>query len=131
MKKLLLSAIICINFLDPIFAQNRYVVFLSDKNGSPYSTSNPSAFLSQRAITRRTTQSIAITSQDFPVNPSYISGIQGTGAQVLNSSRWFNSVTVEVSNNNILNAINALPYVSQTLNRWKNHCSGPSFQIQP
>ena len=116
MKKLLLCAIICINFFEPIIAQNRYVVFLSDKNGSPYSVGNPSAFLSPRAITRRTIQSIAITSQDFPVNPSYVSGIQATGAQVLNTSRWFNSVTVEVSNNSILNAINALPYVSQALN---------------
>src|SRR6187549_1157574 len=100
MKKLLLSAIICFYFLQPVIAQNRYVVLLADKNGSPYSIGNPSAFLSQRAITRRTIQNIAVTTQDFPVNASYIAGIQATGAQVLNTSRWFNSVTVEVSNNN-------------------------------
>ncbi len=99
-----------------MYAQARYVIFLTDKNNSPYSINTPSAFLSSRAITRRNAQNIQVTAQDLPVNPSYISGIQATGALILNKSKWFNSVTVEVSNNNILNAIMALPYVSQSEN---------------
>ena len=32
----------------------RYIIKLKDKNGSPYSISDPTAYLSQRAIDRRT-----------------------------------------------------------------------------
>ncbi len=116
MKKLILLLLVIVSGQPAVFAQNRYVIFLTDKNNSPYSVSNPSAFLSQRAIARRTAQNISITAQDFPVNPNYISGIATTGAQVLNTSKWFNTVTVEVPNNSVLNNIMALPYVSQSTN---------------
>lgn len=116
MKKIILLTLTLIFAEQFAVAQSRYVVFLNDKNNSPYSISNPSAFLSPRAIARRTSQNIPVISQDLPVNPAYISGIQATGAIVLNKSRWFNSVTIEVSNNSILNAVMALPYVIQTEN---------------
>jgi len=110
MKIILLVLLIACSISDT-FAQNRYVIFFSDKNNTPYSVGNPSAFLSQRAIARRVAQNIAITPHDFPVNPAYLNGVAGTGAVILNSSRWFNSVTVEISNPSILGAILGLPYV--------------------
>ncbi len=116
MKKLILFTVIIVSAWSEAFTQGRYVVFLTDKNNSPYSLSNPSVYLSQRAINRRNAQGLTVTAQDFPVNPSYVTGIANTGAQVLNTSRWFNSVTVDVSNSNILNSIQALSYVSQTEN---------------
>ncbi len=116
MKKIILLLLVILSGQQAIFAQDRYVIFLTDKNNSPYSVSNPSAFLSQRAIARRTAQNISVTTQDLPVNPNYISGIAATGAQVLNTSKWFNTVTVEVPNNSVLNAIMNLPYVAQNTN---------------
>ncbi|MBS1763877.1 MAG: S8 family serine peptidase [Bacteroidetes bacterium] len=96
-------------------AQNRIAVLLNDKNGTPYSFSNPSAYLTQHAIARRAQFSIALDSTDLPVNPAYISAIQNTGAMVLNTSKWLNAVTVDVSSApNALAAINALPFVKQT-----------------
>jgi serine protease AprX len=97
-------------------AQDRYVVFFTDKNNSPYSVSAPLSYLSQRAITRRTTQNIPVTTLDLPVNPSYVAGVSGTGAQVLLTSKWFNSVTVRVTNPSVLTAIGNLPYVTGVLN---------------
>jgi hypothetical protein len=96
-----------------VSAQDRYAVQLTDKNNSPYSVSNPLAFLSQRAIDRRNKQGIPITPHDFPVNPSYVSQIAATGAVVLNTSRWLNTVTIETSSAAVLNAVNALPFVQQ------------------
>jgi len=92
-------------------APNKYWVKFTDKNDSPYSIDNPEAFLSQRAIDRRTNQGIAVIENDLPVNPAYISGVSGAGATLLTVSKWFNSVTVEASNQSIIDAINALPYV--------------------
>lgn len=93
---------------------SRHVVFLNDKNNSPYSIGNPSAFLSQAAIARRNSHNITITNQDLPVNPSYINAIANTGATILNRSKWFNSVTVEVSDPAILSSIQSLPFVVGT-----------------
>lgn len=97
-------------------AQDRYVIQLTDKNNSPYSLSNPIAFLTQRSIDRRTKQGIAIDSMDLPVNPNYINGINATGAAILNVSKWLNTITIQTADPNVLNAINLLPYVQNTVN---------------
>jgi subtilisin family serine protease len=88
------------------------VVKFADKNNTPYSISAPLNFLSQRSINRRTNQSILITQQDFPVNPAYVSQIQVLGAQVLNRSRWLNAVSVYSTDSLVIQAIQALPFVS-------------------
>lgn len=98
-----------------LYSQNRYAVMLTDKNNSTYSLSNPSAYLSPRAINRRLQFGIAIDSSDLPVNATYLTAIQNTGAVILNTSRWLNEVTVDVSANpSALATINALPFVKQT-----------------
>jgi serine protease AprX len=89
----------------------RYFVAFTDKNNSNYSTSNPQQFLSQRAINRRTNQSIAITTQDIPVDTAYIRQIANTGALVMCRTRWFNGVVVKLTNQAQLTSINALPFV--------------------
>ena len=92
------------------FAQDRYVVFFKNKANSPYQLSNPSAFLSQRAIERRQRMNIPMDSADLPVNPQYVSGVAATGARILNRSRWFNSAIVQADTNQII-AVGNLNYV--------------------
>ena len=41
-------------------AQDRYMVFLSDKDSVPYTLDNPQFFLSQEAIARRSQQNIPV-----------------------------------------------------------------------
>jgi serine protease AprX len=74
---------------------NRYVVYFRDKENTPFLTNEPSAFLSTRAIERRQEQGIAVTEQDLPVVPAYITGVASTGAQTHYSSRWLNAVLVQ------------------------------------
>ncbi len=93
------------------FAQDRYIIFLKNKINSPYNINNPQSFLSSKAIARRTAMGIAIDSTDIPVNPSYILGIANTGAKILNTSRWFNTITVQADTQQVIN-IGALAYVS-------------------
>ena len=73
-----------------------YRIYLTDKANSPFTVDNPSAFLSQRAIDKRTRFSIPITEQDFPVNPNYVSQIKNVddSIQILSTSKWMNTVTI-------------------------------------
>ncbi|HPM93862.1 MAG TPA: hypothetical protein PKZ74_13735, partial [Bacteroidales bacterium] len=93
-------------------APDKYFVQFTDKNNSPYSIDNPSEFLSERAIERRASQGISVDIYDLPVNPSYLSGVAGTGATLLNPTKWLNGVTVFTDNPAVLEAIDALPYVA-------------------
>lgn len=63
----------------------RYLVQLKNKATTNFSLSNPSAYLSQRAIDRRTRYNIPVDSSDLPVPSSYISQIKNiAGVEVLN-----------------------------------------------
>jgi serine protease AprX len=104
---------VCILFISTRSAAgqvNRYMVFFKDKNGSPYSISQPDQFLSEKAITRRLVQNISITQQDLPVNPAYVAQVSGTGADVYYKSKWFNAVLVQCDQSIVTN-ITAIPSV--------------------
>lgn len=92
-------------------AQTKYWVRFKDKNGSPYSISNPSAFLSAKALARRANQNIQIDMTDIPVNQSYINQVNATGAQVFQRSKWFNAAIVVIYNGSQLSAVNSLTCV--------------------
>ena len=93
-------------------APDKYYVQFTDKNNSPYSIDNPSSFLSQRAIARRTLYGIQITNQDIPVNPEYINGVAATGVTILNPTKWLNGLTIFTNDSLALDAIAALTYVA-------------------
>lgn len=116
-----------------VFAQSRFIVFFTDKNNSPYSTSNPIQFLSQRAIDRRVAQGIAITQEDIPVNASYIQSLLNAGATVLNTTKWFNAAIIDTPTPSVLTAISNLPYVQSTSNvgKIKSGDSSTKLDISP
>ncbi len=109
MKQLPLLLLLPLEF----FSATKFWVTFSDKTGTPYTISNPSAFLSARSIQRRANQGIAINYNDLPVNPSYVSQVLATGAVTLNySSRWFNAISITTTDANALLAIQALSFVT-------------------
>lgn len=90
----------------------RYIIQFKDKGSNSYTISNPSAYLSARAIARRTKYSIAIDSTDLPVTPRYIDSIRLAGAvTILNVSKWLNSVTIKTTDTAALAKINSFPFV--------------------
>lgn len=107
----------------------RYFVQFTDKNNTPYSVNNPSQFLSQKAIDRRTNQGILVDNTDLPVDPAYVNGVIATGATVLHRIKWFNGVVIQTTDPQVLAAVNALPYVVQTspVGRFKKK---PLFQFE-
>ena len=94
-----------------------YRVYLSDKNNTPYSISNPSAYLSQRAIDKRTRFNIPITEQDLPINPEYKHQILALHPQIqsLAVSKWMNTFTVYCPDSTIVPQILDLPFVDSIL----------------
>ncbi len=89
---------------------NRYVVFFTDKEGTPYSVSNPEEFLSQKAVQRRQFQGLAINASDLPVNPEYVNAVSGLGATIVYKTKWMNGVLVYCDASQVT-ALMALPEV--------------------
>ena len=92
-------------------APDKYWVQFTDKTNTPYSLTNPSEFLSSRAIQRRLAQNISYQQNDLPVDPAYIDSVAAMGVQVLNRSKWFNAITIYTTNFALLSQIQALSFV--------------------
>lgn len=133
-QRSLLSGIIALLFCLNASAQSasapgKFWVQFSDKNNSPYSIDNPSEFLSEAALQRRANQGIAVQWNDLPVNPSYVQQVAATGATVLHRSRWFNGVTVSLTDTSLMQQIRALPFVNGTLQVARLKVKGPADEF--
>ncbi|MFM7726381.1 MAG: hypothetical protein ACKO7B_06750, partial [Flavobacteriales bacterium] len=64
-------------------APGKYWVRFTDKENSPYSLSQPEAFLSPKCVERRIAQGIVFDVLDLPVNPSYIDQVLAIGPGIL------------------------------------------------
>lgn len=92
--------------------QLTYTVKFKYKKSSSYSLSQPSAFLSQKAIARRNRQYIPIDSTDLPLNKSYLDSITDlNGVTIKSKSRWLNQVVVQITDPNAIDTINAFSFV--------------------
>ncbi len=97
-----------------LFSQTGYYfVYFTDKQNNEYSISNPSEYLSQRAIQRRTNQNIVIDSLDLPVTTDYVTEIKNLGIKVHYTSKWLNGVMVIIEDTLLLNTLNSLPFVKK------------------
>lgn len=113
MKKLLAGTLLFLGIAQMSQAQySRYVIRFKDKAGTPYTISNPSVFLSARAVARRTRYNIGVDSTDLPVTPRYIDSIRLAGAvTILNVSKWLNSVSIQTTDAAALAKINSFSFV--------------------
>ncbi|MGD9993326.1 MAG: S8 family serine peptidase [Salinivirgaceae bacterium] len=93
--------VLFLGFLNSLLAQPEnygFLVEFTDKNHSPYSTANPEAFLSERAIQRRAKSNIEITEVDLPISQYYVDSLLSLNARLHNVSKWLNSA-VYLTNN--------------------------------
>lgn len=113
-KSILLSGLLLLSF----FAEaqySRHIIRLADKKGTTHSLSNPSTFLSPKAISRRTRYKIDTDSTDLPVSPAYLDSIRNAGLVViLSTSRWLNQVLIRTTDANALQKINNFSFVKKT-----------------
>src|SRR5450432_481698 len=134
-KSLLFLFILFPGFSPAALAQfSKYIILFKDKNGTPFSISDPSQFLSQRSIERRKRQNIPIDETDLPITPAYIDSVRLAGAvTILNTSKWLNQVCIQTTDNNALAKINSFPFVSgsQPLKRSAVKAKTPEFKEYP
>ncbi|RYU83352.1 S8 family serine peptidase [Hymenobacter persicinus] len=100
----------------------KHLIYFTNKAGTPFSLSQPQAFLSARALARRTRQGIALKPRDLPVNPAYVAQVKAVaGVRVWYTSRWFNAAVVSCDSTTLA-SIRTLSCVqgAQTLNRGQN-----------
>lgn len=95
-------------------APGTYILFLKDKKHSSFNLENPSAFISQRAIERRSRQGIKIDSTDLPVSTFYTDSLKKFGIQIHNVSKWFNSVTFKTDNPDLLGSLDFVKKIERT-----------------
>ena len=103
----------------PTATVRKHLIYFKDKAGTPFTVSQPEAFLSARALARRQRQQIAVLPRDLPVSPAYVQQLKAVpGAQLWYTSRWFNAAVV-ACDSATLKQMQALPFVrsAQTLNR--------------
>jgi len=117
LQRFLAWAFILLAGIPALFAQTApatYWVQFTNKDHTPYSLSEPSAYLSPRTIERRARQGIAIDSLDLPVDPAYIAQLRAAGQiELLNVSKWFNAVTIRSTDTLALDSLDLLPFVHQ------------------
>lgn len=94
-------------------SQYCFQVTFTDKNNTPYSLSSPLAYLSSRALLRRTTQGITIDSADLPVNATYIDSVLTlTGGVFHESSRWLNLCVILLSDSSQILHLAGISFIS-------------------
>ena len=93
----------------------KWVISFTNKQNNAYSITNPSQFLSAKAIQRRTKYNIIIDSTDLPVTASYIAAVKAQGAlTVLSQSKWLNQILIYCTDATVIAKIQALPFVKNT-----------------
>lgn len=116
-----------------------YLVTFTDKANSAFAVDRPNEFLSEVAIARRSKWSIPITTQDLPVNQTYVEQTLAIGGcKEHHRLKWFNALTVEITDTlrrqEILDHFASLPFVAQvktvTSKEHEDVVEKPSIQIE-
>ena len=112
-KRYIFTLAIFIFFSASASAQfNKYIIRFKDKAGTPFSISNPTQFLSAKALARRSKQKISLDETDLPVTPAYIDSVRLAGnVRILNNSKWLNDVCIETTDDAALAKINSFSFV--------------------
>ncbi|NQY05597.1 MAG: S8 family serine peptidase [Flavobacteriaceae bacterium] len=112
MKKKLLLFFFFTSLFTAANAQEHAWIYLDSKENVANYLANPLTMLTQRALDRRTAQSIALDVTDVPVTPSYITDISNaTGITYIGASKWLNAIHVTGSQANINALATTFTYV--------------------
>ena len=119
MKKVYLVVFGIILLSQLSFSQStRHIIQLKDKKGTAFTLANPSAYLSPKALVRRTRQKLSIDSTDLPLSVAYLDSIRSVqGVRIINVSKWLNQVLIQADTPYTAAAlarINSFPFVKIT-----------------
>lgn len=127
MRTFIFLWVVCFIHIELFSQTGYYFVYFKDKQNNPYSLTNPSNFLSQRSILRRTKQNINLDSLDLPVTPNYVNELISKGLKIHFTSKWLNGAMVRVDNAYMIDTIMQLPYVKSLV--YTKPLASPSSKI--
>jgi subtilisin family serine protease len=108
---------------------NRYIIELTNKQGSIYAVNNAFSYLSAESIQRKKKFNIVIDSTDFPVTPAYLDSIKLSGnVEILNTSKWLNQVLIKTTDQAALVKIRKFAFVKNQYSIAKKLNSGTKDQ---
>ena len=91
----------------------KYWIGFSDKANSPYSLSQPEAYLSQRSLVRRQKCQVETSVHDFPPNPWYLDSLTNLGLSLHYSSRWLNGAVISSSDSALVFSLLNRTWISE------------------
>lgn len=110
MKKLI-TLIFCLAVAVPMFAQNCYWVFFTDKNNTTF---DPYQYFDAKAIERYQLNNLNLYDiSNYPVNQQYKDQVNTITEGYVGESRWFNALAVMATENEI-EIVKTLPFVAGT-----------------
>jgi hypothetical protein len=121
-KKITLSICLIGLLFSEFEAQTKYWVKFNNKNGTPYTLSNPTAFLTNKSVQRRFTRNVNVDATDLPVTPSYVAAVDAVPNTTIHFvSKWINGVVVSTTSTLSMNIINTFSFVSSytPVNKYK------------
>jgi len=92
-------------------APDKYWLQFTNKLNTEYLIDYPEEFLSARSISRRIKHNVMIQWNDLPVDPVYIDSMKSLGLQILNISKWFNAITVESIDIELIDTITNISFI--------------------
>ena len=91
-------------------ADSVYWVYFTDKTGNGYAVDHPEAFLSERSLSRRAWQGLAVDHTDLPVNQAYVEELKAMGVEIRHVSRWLNGIAFINAGQQLFEQVLALPF---------------------
>ena len=113
-----------------LFSQDRYAVFFKFKPQTSLSISNPKAFLTQKALDRRTRENLQADSLDLPVSEKYLAQVLPLTRDLLYTSKWLNAAIV-VTDEAKAKTIQGLPFVDRVEMVAKGFLLRPGARLMP
>jgi len=119
MKKILLGCLMVACALSASAQKTyKYRVSLKDKAGTIGTLDNPQVFLSERAMERRSRQQLSVDSTDLPVSAVYLKELVDVGTRMVTTSKWNNTVVLEVSDTLLMDEVAKKPFVQGVKKVW-------------
>lgn len=127
MKRIVLGCLVACLALSASAEKNyKYRVSLKDKVGTTFSIDKPQEFLSERALERRNRQQLPVDETDLPVSQVYVDALKGLGTKLVTSSKWNNTVVLEVSDTLLIEEVLKKPFVKGVKKVWTQPDSIPA-----
>lgn len=109
----------------------KFRVFIKDKGHNECTLTDPSHFLTEKAIERKKIQGVVIDERDLPISKDYFNLIEKAGCKVVSYSKWFSTIVVRVSDSLKINNIKSLSFVDSVQYVWRGSVGNYKKSLRP